>query len=578
MNPETKAVLDALTQRFESLEASVKESGAKWEKGFAESSAKWEKGFEETEEKWEICFSQSDDKWERQFADLVVAQDARVEALERVATSFEDWRPGLEGTLDDVCLEVSKLSKNRERAMRDRSPPLLPTVPPSSRDPMLQLQEHFIYSSASGRPPAADFVDSPSGHCSDNYHRVDGFGSITTVAHPPVKGAYSLPSPPLHDYVKHSIGNLGRLPKLNFPKFDGVDPKLWLSRCLDYFELYAVEQGRWIMVATMHFIPPTSHWLPSVETRLKSCSWLQFASMLLDRFGRDQHELLVPQLINIKQFGSVSEYIDRFAGLVDQLAAYEGPPISLNHTMRFIDGLKDELKSAVLIQCPKDIDTAYILAQLQEDLYESAGKKREYRKLESSFPSKPYFKTASPTLSQNARHNKASSSVAEDRRTTDSARATSADDKWRSPKEFRRSKGLCQFCAERWTKEHKCADNIHLNVVQELMAIFQSDEDEDSDTGEAPQIYMTLSVAALSGLPAPRTLCLSGDIQNHKISILVDSGSSHSFICSSVASKLQGVCSLQSPLSVKVANGQKLSCSTHIVNAAWYVDGFLFSH
>lgn len=330
------------------------------------------------------------------------------------------------------------------------------------------------------------------------------------------------------------------------------------------------------MVATMHFIPPASHWLPSVETMLKSCSWLQFASMLLDRFGRDQHELLVRQLINIKQFGSVSEYIDRFAGLVDQLAAYEGPPISLHHTMRFIDGLKDELKSAVLIQCPKDIDTAYILAQLQEDLYESAGKKREYRKLESSFPSKPYFKTASPTLSQNARHNKASSSVAEDRRTTDSARATSADDKWRSPKAFRRSKGLCQFCAERWTKEHKCADNIHLNVVQELMAIFQSDEDEDSDTGEAPQIYMTLSVAALSGLPAPRTLCLSGDIQSHKISILVDSGSSHSFICSSVASKLQGVSSLQSPLSVKVANGQKLSCSTHIVNAAWYVDGFDF--
>jgi hypothetical protein len=30
MNPETKVVLEALTQRFESLEASVKESGAKW--------------------------------------------------------------------------------------------------------------------------------------------------------------------------------------------------------------------------------------------------------------------------------------------------------------------------------------------------------------------------------------------------------------------------------------------------------------------------------------------------------------------------------------------------------------------
>jgi hypothetical protein len=58
MNPETKAVLEALTKRFESLEASVKESGVKWEKGFAESSEKWEKGFAEAAEHWECRFHQ----------------------------------------------------------------------------------------------------------------------------------------------------------------------------------------------------------------------------------------------------------------------------------------------------------------------------------------------------------------------------------------------------------------------------------------------------------------------------------------------------------------------------------------
>jgi hypothetical protein len=116
------------------------------------------------------------------------------------------------------------------------------------------------------------------------------------------------------------------------------------------------------MVATMHFIPPASHWLPSVESKLKSCSWLEFSSMILDRFGRDQHELLVRQLLSIKQSGTVVEYIEKFAGLIEQLAAYEGVGNTLHNTMRFIDGLKDESKGAVLIQRPKELDAAYVFA------------------------------------------------------------------------------------------------------------------------------------------------------------------------------------------------------------------------
>jgi hypothetical protein len=272
MNPETKADLEALTKRLESLEASVKESGVKWEKGFAESSEKWEKGFAEAAEHWECRFTKSDDKWERQFADLVIAQDARAGALERAATSLEDWRPSMEGTLDDVYLEVGKLSKHWERALRERSPLLFPTAPQLSGDSQLLLHEHFISSSASERPPAADFADRPHGHCYDNYYREDGFGSVTTLVHPPVKGACCLPTPPSHHvhHVKANSGDyhrsasthansIGRLPKLNFPTFDGADPKLWLSRCVDYFELYEVEQYKWIMVATMHFVPPAAH-------------------------------------------------------------------------------------------------------------------------------------------------------------------------------------------------------------------------------------------------------------------------------------------------------------------------------
>lgn len=79
--------------------------------------------------------------------------------------------------------------------------------------------------------------------------------------------------------------------------------------------------------------------------------------MFLERFGRDQHELLVRQLFHIKRTGSVAEYIEQFAGLVDLLTAYESVADPLHYITRFIDGLKDELRPAVIIQRPGDLDT-----------------------------------------------------------------------------------------------------------------------------------------------------------------------------------------------------------------------------
>lgn len=59
---------------------------------------------------------------------------------------------------------------------------------------------------------------------------------------------------------------------------------------------------------------------------------------MLDRFGRDQKELLIHQLFHIRQTGSVSEYVDNFAQLVDQLTAYAHVTEPVYYAMRFVDG------------------------------------------------------------------------------------------------------------------------------------------------------------------------------------------------------------------------------------------------
>jgi len=67
-----------------------------------------------------------------------------------------------------------------------------------------------------------------------------------------------------------------------------------------------------------------------------------------------------------------------------------------------------------------------------------------------------------------------------------------------------------------------------------------------------------------------------GVIQNQEIKILVDSGSSHTFISSQLAASLTGIESVHSSMTVQVANGSKLQCVEHIPQASWSLSGYSF--
>lgn len=288
MNPDTKLVLEEITKlskRFEDVES-------KLDSRLADQDAKWES-------RW----LEGDDRWERRFADLSISHDARVASLESAAASFDAWRPSIEGSVDSIRLEMRKLSKHWERSVLDRATPILETAPSVAR-----------------RSSAAGGTELPQGHRVDPEFREGGFGSVTAVVHSPANGTAI--SPDLHSlsmntqfhrfsghpaYGGDSEWSMGRLPKLNFPSFDGENPKLWLSRSVDFLEFSKVPPHLWVKLASMHIISPAARWLPSVESKLKSCSWEQFAQMVLDRFGRGQHELLVRQfLVNLGLWMSIS--------------------------------------------------------------------------------------------------------------------------------------------------------------------------------------------------------------------------------------------------------------------------------
>ena len=90
-------------------------------------------------------------------------------------------------------------------------------------------------------------------------------------------------------------------------------------------------------------------WLQSIEHLLKDLNWSSFCALIHERFSRDQHELLLHQLCNIRQTSTVVEYVDRFTELIDQLKAYNPNPDKLYLITRFINGLRDDIRSVILV-------------------------------------------------------------------------------------------------------------------------------------------------------------------------------------------------------------------------------------
>ncbi|XP_035816605.1 ataxin isoform X2 [Zea mays] len=94
-------------------------------------------------------------------------------------------------------------------------------------------------------------------------------------------------------------------------------------------------------------------------------------------------------------------------------------------------------------------------------------------------------------------------------------------------------------------------------------------------TGE--QVSVAVSVAATQGLASVNTMKFQGIIQGVKVAILVDSGSSHSFVSADLASQLSSVVGMVTLVSVQVADGGLLQCYCQLLGAKWMVQQCEFS-
>jgi hypothetical protein len=276
-------------------------------------------------------------------------------------------------------------------------------------------------------------------------------------------------------------------------------------------------------------------------------------------------------LLHIRQNSSVADYVERFAELIDQLTAYGHVTEPVYYAMRFVDGLRDEFRPAVLLHRPVDFDTAASLALLQEDI---GGAIRSSRRSDcfsgaKSVPRNPLPLPPPPHIDKQD-----VPILLEEKKLCD---GKSPEDRMAALRAFCRAKGLCVRCAEKWSREHKCAATVQLHAVQELFELFDMEEPVDSlEGGYQDQIFLALSKDAVSGTEGPRTMRLKGVIEGKEALILVDSGTSHTFLSKQFAIGFSGLQQLCQLVQLQVANGESLCCSAVLPQASWSVQEYSF--
>jgi hypothetical protein len=268
--------------------------------------------------------------------------DEHLVSLEMARTKVEMGRADLEKQFDGLHLELGRLNQFMER------------------ESLVNRQER---SGIFVDPPAGAAVGGADTSHADTSNRDREYGSSLPNSRIPGSGMSNPGIPHCHpEYsseqsrgrpnqsIAESVrASQGKLPKIQFPSFSGDDPQLWKSHCENYFELYSVESNLWVKVALMHLDGPTTRWFQSAERRLRQVDWGEFCSLLHERFGRAQHEALIRQLFHIRQTSSVTAYVDQFSALVDQWTTYESEANPLYYATRFVDGLREEIRSMVMI-------------------------------------------------------------------------------------------------------------------------------------------------------------------------------------------------------------------------------------
>ena len=239
----------------------------------------------------------------------------------------------------------------------------------------------------------------------------------------------------------------------DFPRFDGTNALEWIFNANKFFDYYHIPDLERVSIASMHMDKGAVHWFQMMQRNLPFRSWHDLKRAIEMEFGPSLFDCPRASLFKLTQTGSVGDYYSEFTALANRV--HVEPPEALLDC--FISGLQPELKRDVLSQCPSTLMRAVSLAKLYEDKYSTSFKpviapniSRPYHQPHFAHTPRPPTKPTLPPLLPTP-----------PTKPTPVRRITPAE------MQLRREKGLCYWCDEKFSFNHKCP-NRHLMLLQAI--------------------------------------------------------------------------------------------------------------
>lgn len=202
-------------------------------------------------------------------------QDLMKTALEKL-NGLESWRLSADESFSTLMVQSEATAARVQRLETPPPPPpppqpstALPRAPPPPPPPQSWINPFNLNQAPQPSTQPSPAASEQGGGTQDSPRIQDGRRSVLgpPPQPQPTMGMPSADSPPL---VVHSVESSSHHPpflKIEFPKFDGDNPRLWHDRCVMYFEVYKVHASLKTHFAALNFTGPAAIWLQTVQRK-----------------------------------------------------------------------------------------------------------------------------------------------------------------------------------------------------------------------------------------------------------------------------------------------------------------------
>ncbi|GAU22407.1 hypothetical protein TSUD_122930 [Trifolium subterraneum] len=333
--------------------------------------------------------------------------------------------------------------------------------------------------------------------------------------------------------------------KVELPSFDGDDPAGWISRAEVYFHVQNTRSEIKVNLAQLCMEGSTIHFFNALIRENEDMTWEGLKEALLERYGGHGEGDVYEQLTELKQEGTVEEYITNFEYLIAQI-----PKLPEKQFQGyFLHGLKTEIRGKVRSLVAMGELSRTKLMQVT-------------RAVEKEIQGKSGF-----GFNRGSRNNTGPPKSGASRndwvfvRNKESGGSRGCEE-WKQWAE-RKQKGLCFKCGGPFHPMHQCPDRqLKVLIVDEeeeeggevkILAV-EVDEEEEEGVGE-------MSILNLHHIAheTHHTMKFQGTIHGVEVLVLIDSGATHNFISQKLVHQMDWGVDTTPHLNVKLGNGFQIA-------------------